>query len=235
MANGTPVFLTKKPISKRGGHSWAETVSYSAPLYLYPDEKQTRIGGETSRKPNLNADIVKTIADKLGLRFTPEKTDARNAFAPLDLLDYIYAVLHSPAYRAKFREFLKIDFPRVPYPNDKKRFRALARLGAELRSLHLMESAKLDRLITTYPQTGDNTIAAIKFEAGKIWINKTQHFAQVPKAAWDFRIGGYQPAQKYLKDRKDRRLTPDEIRHYQKIIVALAETAKLMEKINALA
>ncbi|MDD9818800.1 MAG: N-6 DNA methylase [Gammaproteobacteria bacterium] len=212
----------------------ASDQTYFFPLYLYPDEKQTRIGGETSRKPNLNTDIIKTIADKLGLRFTPEKTDAAGTFAPLDLLDYIYAVLHSPAYRKKFREFLKIDFPRVPYPRDKKQFRALARLGAELRTLHLMESAKLDKLITTYPQTGDNTITAIKFEAGKVWINKTQHFAQVPKAAWDFHIGGYQPAQKYLKDRKNRSLTPDEIRHYQKIIVALAETAKVMQKIDKL-
>ena len=112
---------------------------------------------------------------------------------------------------------------------------ALAKLGAELRALHLMESEKLNRLITTYPEPGDNTVTTVKFEAGKVWINKTQHFAQAPKAAWDFYIGGYQPAQKYLKDRRDRALTQDEINRYQKIIVALVETAKVMKKIDAVA
>ncbi|MDD9812029.1 MAG: N-6 DNA methylase [Gammaproteobacteria bacterium] len=208
---------------------------YVFPLYLYPDEEQTRLDGQPSRKPNLNADIVQQIAGNIDMTFTPEKTAARNAFAPVDILDYIYAVLHGPTYREKFREFLKIDFPRVPYPRDKKQFRALAKLGAELRALHLMESEKLNRLITTYPEPGDNTVTAVKFDNGKVWINKTQHFAQAPKSAWEFYIGGYQPAQKYLKDRKNRALTPDEINRYQKIIVALVETAKVMKKIDAVA
>ena len=208
---------------------------YVFPLYLYPDEEQTRLDGQPSRKPNLNADIVKTVADKTGLRFTPEKTAARNTFAPVDLLDYIYAVLHSPAYRKKFREFLKIDFPRVPFPRDKKQFRALAKLGAELRALHLMESAKLNVPAIPYQQPGDNIVTTVRFDAGKVYINKTQHFAEVPQTAWDFYIGGYQPAQKYLKDRRDRALTWDEIAHYQKIIVALVETAKVMKQIDAVA
>jgi len=209
--------------------------SYFFPLHLYPDEKQETIGGETARKPNLNVGIVKAIADKTDLCFTPEKTTVRNTFAPVDILDYIYAVLHNPTYRAKYREFLKIDFPRVPYPRDREQFRALARLGTELRALHLMESAKLDKLITTYPKTGDNIVAAVKFDADKVRINKTQYFAGVPKTAWEFPIGGYQPAQKYLKDRKNRALTWDEIAHYQRVIVALVETAKLMQKIDAVA
>ena len=202
------------------------------PLYLYPDEKQKTIGGEVARKPNLNADIVQQIAEKLGLRFTPEKTNDANTFAPLDILDYIYATLHSPTYRKKFREFLKIDFPRVPYLRDKKQFRQLAKLGAELRALHLMESEKLNTLITTYPEPGDKTVTTVKFESGKARINATQYFGDVPPAAWAFYIGGYQPAQKYLKDRKNRALTPDEIHHYQRMIVALSETAKLMAQID---
>jgi len=206
--------------------------SYFFPLYVHPDDKQTRIGGETSRKPNLNADIVQTIAEKLGLRFTPEKTNDTNTFTPLDLLDYIYATLHSPAYRKKFREFLKIDFPRVPYPRDKKQFSALAKLGAELRALHLMESEKLDKPTATYPATGDNIVTAVKFDGGKVWISKTQHFARVPKAAWDFYIGGYQPAQKWLKDRKGRKLSPQDVVHYQKIIAALVATAAIMARID---
>ena len=231
-----PVFVTEHISESR---SWSrpgmQGGEYSAPLYVYPDEKQENIGDEVARKPNLNADIVQQIAAKLGMKFTPEKTNDANTFAPLDILDYIYAVLHSPTYRKKFREFLKIDFPRVPFPRDRKQFRALAKLGAELRALHLMESEKLNRLITTYPEPGDNTVTTVKFEAGKARINATQYFGDVPPAAWAFYIGGYQPAQKYLKDRKSRALTPDEIHHYQQIIVALVETAKVMKQIDAVA
>jgi len=209
--------------------------SYFFPLYVYPDETQETIGGETVRKPNLNAGIVQQIAGQLGLRFVAEKTDDADTFAPVDILDYIYAALHSPAYRNKFREFLKIDFPRVPYPRDRKHFRALAKLGAELRALHLMTSSKLEKVKTSYPHIGDNTVTAVVRENQNVWINKTQCFVRVPQTAWDFYIGGYQPAKKYLKDRKGRTLTWDEIHHYQKIIAALVETAKAMDKIDAVA
>jgi len=148
---------------------------YFFPLYLYPDEEQETIGDEIARKPNLNADIVKAIVDKTGLRFTPEKTAARNTFAPVDILDYIYAVLHS-----------KDDY-------------------------EITDSAA---------------------GLGKVWLNDTQYFGEVPQIAWEFPIGGYLPAQKYLKDRKNRALTWFDINHYQKIIVALVETAKLMEQID---
>jgi len=205
---------------------------YVHPLYLYPDKEQTRLDGQTSRKPNLNVDIVKTIANQLDLQFTPEETDRRNTFAPVDLLDYIYAVLHSPAYREKYQEFLKIDFPRVPFPENKAQFRKLIKLGAELRTLHLMESAKLETLMTSYPEVGDNVVSAIAYEKGKVWINETQYFAKVSERAWGFYIGGYQPAQKYLKERKGRALSYDEISHYQKIIIALTETGKIMERID---
>ena len=222
------VFVTRHIADKHA----ASDQTYFFPLYLYPDEKQSRLDGEPSRKPNINADIIQQIAGNIDLRFTSEKTAARNTFAPVDILDYIYAVLHSPAYRKKFREFLKIDFPRVPFPRDRKHFRALAKLGAELRALHLMESAKLNVPAIPYQQPGDNIVTTVRFDAGKVYINKTQHFAEVPQTAWDFPIGGYQPAQKYLKDRRDRALTWDEIAHYQKILVALVETARVMKQID---
>ncbi|MDD9884134.1 MAG: DNA methyltransferase, partial [Gammaproteobacteria bacterium] len=227
--------VSKHLIDIAAGDAFSGSGTYLFPLYLYPDETQSRLDGQPSRKPNLNADIVQQIAGNIGLRFTPEKTAARNTFAPLDILDYIYAVLHGPTYRNKFREFLKIDFPRVPYPRDRKHFRALAKLGAELRALHLMTSAKLNVPAIPYQQPGDNIVTTVRFDAGKVYINKTQHFAEVPQTAWDFYIGGYQPAQKYLKDRRDRALTWDEIAHYQKIIVALVETAKVMKQIDAVA
>ena len=214
-------------------------ISYVFPLYLYPDTNQLRLDDNQQRKPNLDDAIVKTIAENLGLRFTPEKEDDNKTFAPIDLLDYIYAVLHSPAYREHYKEFLKIDFPRVPYPTEKKQFRQLVALGGELRTLHLMESPTLDNLITGYNQPGDHKVDKPEYKItdhkkhlGEVHISKTQYFSEVPETAWNFYIGGYQPAQKWLKDRKGRNLNSNDIGHYQKIILALTETARLMKEID---
>ena len=213
------------------------------PLYLYPETEQQNLDNQQTRKPNLAPNIVKTIAASLGLTFTPEKQTAEKTsdktFAPIDLLDYIYAVLHSPTYREKYKAFLKIDFPRVPYPTDKNKFRQLIKLGGQLRTLHLLENPTLDTLITGYPETGDHIITKPEYKItdpktrrGNVNINKKQYFTNVPETAWNFHIGGYQPAQKWLKDRKARELTPDDIFHYQKIIVALTETNRLMGEID---
>jgi predicted helicase len=210
------------------------------PLYLYPESnKQQTIGQTAERIPNLNAEIVKQIADKLGLSFTNEKETTKNTFAPIDILDYIYAVLHSPTYREKYKEFLKIDFPRVPFPKDKVIFWQLVKLGGEIRQIHLLESPIVEKYITQYPVDGNNVVAKPRFDSaqrednkGKVYINDTQYFDNVPQIAWDFYIGGYQPAQKWLKDRKERTLEFDDILHYQKIIVALSETDRLMKDID---
>lgn len=225
-----PAFITKRIIDTRGwtrpGMQGAESIF---PLYLY-NETETLDG--VSRLPNFNANIVADIAKGLGLSYTNEKETTANTFAPIDVLDYIYAVLHSPAYREKYKEFLKIDFPRVPYPTDVAKFWELVKLGGELRQIHLLESPVVSKYITQYPVDGDNTVAKPKYEDGKVWINDTQYFANVPQVAWEFYIGGYQPAQKWLKDRKDRQLSFDDILHYQKIIVALTETDRLMKAID---
>ena len=168
----------------------------------------------------------------MGLTFTNEKEKTDGTFAPIDIIDYIYAVLHSPAYREKYKEFLKIDFPRVPYPKDVDTFWKLVKLGGEIREIHLLESPVVEKYITQYPIDGDNTVVKPKYENGKVYINETQYFDKVPQVAWDFFIGGYQPAQKWLKDRKDRELQIDDIRHYMKIIVALTETDRLMKEID---
>ncbi len=214
-------------------------IGYGFPLYLYPDTEQQALGGKQNRVPNLAPDVVQTIADDLGLRFTPEREENAETFAPIDLLDYIYAVLHSPSYRERYNEFLKTDFPRVPYPTDKDRFHQLAALGGELRSLHLLESPTLNTLITRYPEAGDNVVTKPAYQItdhvnrlGKVSINDKQYFDNVPEVAWNFHIGGYQPAQKWLKDRKGRALTHDDVTHYQKIIVALTETERLMGEID---
>jgi predicted helicase len=203
------------------------------PLYLYPETNaQQTIDNNTARIPNLNSEIVKQIADSLGLTFTNEKEETPNTFAPIDLLDYIYAVLHSPSYREKYKEFLKIDFPRVPAPQDHATFWQLVKLGGELRQIHLLESPIVEKYITQYPEDGDNIVTKPVYKNGNVYINETQYFANVPAAAWEFYIGGYQPCQKWLKDRKDRELSFEDILHYQKIVVALSETDRIMKEID---
>lgn len=229
------------------------------PLYIYDDDSQQTLNGAPQRKPNLDSKIVKKISDGLGLTFTPEKEESDGTFAPIDLLDYIYAVLHSPTYRETYKEFLKIDFPRVPYPDNPEQFWELVELGGELRQVHLMEHPVVNEFITTYPKAGSNKITNrltkndpgfIPYEKdhenhttpddhrypseklGKVQINDEQYFGNVPLKAWEFYIGGYQPAEKWLKDRRDRTLTMEEIQHYQKIIVALMETDRIMGEID---
>jgi predicted helicase len=203
------------------------------PLYLYTEKNgQHTIEQTAERTPNLNAEIVKQLAEKLGLAFTNEKETTKNTFAPIDILDYIYAVLHSPSYREKYKEFLKIDFPRVPYPNDTKTFWQFVALGGELREIHLLESPTVEKYITQYPEDGNNIVTKPIYKDGNVYINETQYFANVPQVAWDFYIGGYQPAQKWLKDRKERELTYEDILHYQKIIVALSETDRIMIEVD---
>jgi predicted helicase len=234
--------LTDTNMFRRGGPN-------IFPLYLYPvSNGQQTIGQSTERTPNLNMGIVGKIAENLSLQFTKEKEQTPGTFAPIDILDYIYAVLHSPRYREKYKEFLKIDFPRIPYPKDTATFWSLVALGGELRQIHLLESPIVNQFITTYPINGNNIITKPRFESlqsetrqftssplhqlGQVWINERQYFNGVPLVAWEFYIGGYQPAQKWLKDRKGRILSYEDIQHYQKIIVALTETDRLMKEID---
>ena len=207
--------------------SQTKETAYLFPLYLYTDDG--------TRTPNLDAALTEKIAVGLGLRFVPEATGEDGTFAPLDLLDYIYAVLHTPAYRERYKEFLKIDFPRVPSPADAAQFRKLAAIGAELRALHLLESPRLDNPPFTFPIAGDNVVNKPMFKNGQVWINKTQYVGNVPEEVWRFFIGGYQPAQKWLKDRQGRALSYDDVRHYQRLLAALDETGRLMADLDGMA
>lgn len=191
-------------------------VTYVFPLHLYLEDD--------SKISNLKKEIVGQIEKIVG-KVSPE-----------DIFDYIYATLYSSNYREKYKEFLKIDFPRVPYPKDAESFKSLVALGRELCELHLMESPKLNDYskMTSFSESGSDIVESKypKYQDGKVFINKTQYFGGVPEMAWNFYIGGYQPAQKWLKDRQGRKLTSDDIIHYQKIIVVLAETGKVMEEIK---
>ncbi len=211
-----------------GNKSAGAGISYLAPTYLYAEDGALK----TNREPNLNPEIVVQITTKLNLIFTPEKENVNKTFAPIDIIDYIYAILHSPTYREKYNEFLKIDFPRVPYPENIDTFRKLVKLGGDLRQIHLLESPVVNQLITSYPIKGNNRVEKVYYENVKVYINDIQYFDKVPDIAWEFYIGGYQPAQKWLKDRKDKELSFDDILHYQKIIVALTETDRIMKEID---
>ena len=242
--NSVAAMVTKNIIDFR---SWSrpgmQGGDYVAPLYIYPNfSLQQTINQSNERTPNLNTEIVNQIATKLGLTFTNEKEITEATFAPIDILDYIYAVLHSPTYRKKYQEFLKIDFPRVPYPKDKNTFFTLVKLGTQLRLLHLLQSPIVEQYITQYPISGNNVVTKPTFiflessnpnsTNGRVYINDTQYFGGVPIAAWEFYIGGYQPAQKWLKDRKGRKLEFEDIAHYQKMMVALIQTSTLMDTID---
>lgn len=226
-------FITNKIIESSYVSNRTSEVTSSFPLYLYgEDGNQQSINQTLDRVPNLNSDIINDISNKIGLIFTSEKVNDKDTFSPIDILDYVYAVLHSPSYREKYKEFLKIDFPKVPYPKDKDTFWKLVILGGQIRQIHLLESSVLEKPIIKYPFTGTNVVSKVRYENGKVHINDSQCFEDVSEVAWNFFIGGYQPAQKWLKDRKDGELQIDDIRHYMKIIVALTETDRLMKEID---
>jgi predicted helicase len=200
------------------------------PLYINPD-KDT-LDKTEKRRPNLNTEIINKVAEKINLRFTEEKIDNSETFAPINILDYIYAVLHSPAYRTQYREFLKIDFPRIPYPANIEQFKKLVELGAILRRIHLLEGVTPSKDFAYYPIEGSNVVDHLEYKDKKVWINKHQYFEKIPMEVWNFYIGGYQPAQKWLKDRKGRALNFDDIQHYQKIVNALYLTGDIQKRID---
>jgi predicted helicase len=160
--------------------------------------------------------------------------DLKKTVGPEDFFNYAYAVFHSPAYRERYAEFLKIDFPRLPLTSDLKLFRTLAAKGAELVALHLMESHKLDGFVAEFPVKSDNEIEKVQYTDNdqRVWINAKQYFGGVPKKVWEFHVGGYQVCEKWLKDRKGRKLSFDDIQNYSKIVVALGETIRLMQEID---
>jgi predicted helicase len=227
-------FCSRLIMETKCGESTTQSCIF--PLYLYPAEGEMQFDGG-NRRPNLNPEFIKAVSDKLEVTFVEDgRGDLEQTFGPEDIFNYSYAVFHSPTYRTRYAEFLKIDFPRLPLTSDKELFKALAEKGADLVSLHLMESPALNNLITKYPVAGSNEVDKISYDDNnqRVYINKTQYFEGVPPEVWNFHIGGYQVCQKWLKDRKGRTLTYDELTHYQKVIVALTETIRLMTEIDEL-
>ena len=208
------------------------------PLYTYPVSREQRdLHSSNERVPNLAPVFLKKVATALGIS-QKGSHGLPAGLTPEDIFHYAYAVFHSPGYRSRYAEFLKIDFPRLPLTSILELFHALARLGGELTALHLLESPKLDQPITEFiggARKGNGPeIEKISWSNDTVWVDKAQTtgFRGVREDVWNFHIGGYQVCQKWLKDRKGRTLTKVDIAHYHKIVVALSETIRLMAEID---
>jgi hypothetical protein len=187
----------------------------------------------------LSAAFIADLRKKLGAVFVPEglgRPGQREA-GPELVFNYAYALFHSPGYRHRFAEFLRADFPRLPLTSDFALFQELAGLGGELVDLHARGQG--DPRGLSFPVKGHNRIEAIRYqpaqgrESARVWINDQQYFEGVPEAAWIFPVGGYLPAQRWLKDRRGRMLGFQEQSEYQRLIWALLETRRLMAEIDA--
>ena len=205
------------------------------PIYLYQENM-----GKEERIVNFKKEEYDKIAE--GLNYLPcyddnilvdPTSDYNGVLYPQDLFDYIYAVLHSPSYRERYKEFLKIDFPRIPYPTDWEKFRDMVEKGEELRKLHLMEDIPSKTGIT-FPVAGSLQVDCYRWQDNRVYINSKQYFEGVPESAWNFFIGGYQPAQKWLKDRKGLTLTFEDVKHYGNIIYVLQQTEQIMQEIDGI-
>ena len=224
--------------------------SFNMPLYLYINKGQVGMDFDNwpvsndGRIPNLSRDFVEELGERIKLEFVSDgRGDLKATFGPEDIFDYIYGVLHSPEYRRRYAEFLKTDFPRVPWPKNREIFQRVCEVGGQLVSLHSMETEVLeeaDRRVL-FDVEGSGVIEegypkyiahADKPEQGKVYINKDQFFEGVRPDVWEFRIGGYQVCEKWIKDRRGRNLRYDDVKHYQKIVVALGETIRLMRQVD---
>jgi predicted helicase len=200
------------------------------PLYLKPT--QQRLGATSSREHNFQSRFCGQLSKALGISTTVEDLPA--GLTPEDIFQYAYAVFHSPGYRFRYAEFLKIDFPRLPLTGNLEFFRLLARLGGKLTGLHLLESPNLAQPIIEFIGGRNPEVEKISWARNTVWVDKAQTtgFKGVREDVWNFHVGGYQVCEKWLKDRKGRKLTKDDIEHYQKVVAALSETVSLMAEID---
>jgi predicted helicase len=171
---------------------------------------------------NLSPTAVKALAAKLD--HVPNTTD---------IVSYAYAVLHSPSYRDRFLDRLRLDYPKIPVIASQEELDHLIGCGDRLRELHLLRAGDVDGLSISFPMSGSNEVSCYRYDGEAIWINDEQYFGQVPVHAWDFWVGGYQPAQKWLKDRKGQVLEYEDIEHYKVTLEVLVRTVETMEQIDS--
>jgi len=205
-----------------------KTIDYVFPLYLYPDTDKKDLFSGTEfhhKKPNLNPSLLTALSKTYGKKPTPE-----------EIFYYIYAVLYAPNYRTRYAEFLKTDFPRVPFTKSHKLFVEMGKLGKQLVDLHLLKSSALEKPATRFQGKGDNRMDKQRYDENeqRVYINASQYFERVEEDVWDYQIGGYQVLDKWLKDRKGRILSLEDIKHYCRIATALQKTIGIQEDLDNL-
>jgi predicted helicase len=244
-------FVTDKLLSNGAIRADNQSIDTIFPLYLYPFDGKFNgefssewQAGEDGRVPNFDPAFIQDVEEKLGLQFSIGRYDVQRIerpqneqFTPEDIFYYMYAVFHSTEYRTRYAEFLKMDFPRLPLTSDVALFRQLGRYGESLVDIHLLKHIGLKDLVTTYPIRGDNIVEKgyPKWKQGRIYINPTQYIEGVDEITYQFMIGGYQVLQKWLKDRQNEKLAYEDIAHYQRMIVAIQQTIRIMSEIDTLA
>ena len=224
--------------------------SFQFPLFLHPTETsvQGTLHDDGERRTNLNGKFIRAIEATLDLPDTASDS-VKSGLTPEDIFHFIYAILHSPSYRSRYAEFLKMDFPRVPLTSDVELFLQVGDLGADLVALHTLDDdyetaswnmsqskdkSPLKTLITHFAGKGSAEVAKgyPKFKDDNVFINPSRYFEGVPEEVWNFQIGGYQVCEKWLKDRRGRTLSEEDINHYQRVVVAINETIRLMAEID---
>jgi len=229
------IFCSKEIINDCTVSNLTKERTYLFPLYLYPIKINDLVSDneeqKTERKANFSESFIEDLKSRLSLNFIiEEKGDFETTISALDVFHYMYAVFHSPTYRERYAEFLKIDFPRLPLISDKNLFKQLADLGEQLVSIHLM-NADIEN-DSCFNISGDCIVKKVEYKDNKVYINKTQYFDNVPPEVWEFHIGGYQVANKWLKDRKERKLSTGDLENYLYILAALEKTQHLMAEID---
>ncbi|MCY4570523.1 MAG: DNA methyltransferase, partial [Candidatus Poribacteria bacterium] len=220
-------------ISNKGSES-----GHVFPLYLYPNPQE--LGLETERSLNFKSEFLTALSEALGLSQVAP-FNLPDGVSPEEILAYIYAVLYSPTYRERYYDFLKYDFPRIPMPQDLEQFRTLAALGQRLIDCHLLNDISRSEVAPTgarvpavhrFEGEGDGIVARVQYSDGRIWINPSQYFTDVPSEVWEYEVGAYQVCEKWLKDRKGETLRREDLQQYRVILVAVAETLRVMAAID---
>ena len=241
-----------KNIAESAMHFSSPSNPHLFPLYLYSESIQSNLLGQENRRPNLSSEFIRIFSEKLGFKFISEGIgDLEKTFGPEAVFYYAYSIFHSPTFRSRYAEQLKIDFPRLPLTSDKKLFVQLVRFGNELVNLHLLGENPFDKSKTIFDEPEkwgvkiggakpenleDWEIIEVRYdeESKRVHVNSGQHFEGIEKDVWEFMIGGYQVCEKWLKYRKKARraLSTDDLKHYMKIVVALRESIRIMSEID---
>ena len=231
------VLVTNKICEKSYISNRSEPTAQVFPLYLYPNPEE--LGISTERSLNFKLAFLTALSEALGL---PQVApfDLPEGVSPEEVLAYIYAVLYSPTYRERYYEFLKYDFPRIPLPQDIDQFRTLTGLGQRLIDCHLLRESRSEvaptgtrgPAVPRFEGEGDGVVSQVRYVDGRVWINPTQYFTDVPLAVWEYEVGAYQVCEKWLKDRRGEALSRSALQQYRAILVAVAETLRVMTEID---